>query len=296
MLRRALKRILRPTREPLMIAPRTYNTRHPDYDARMARNDPGRIINAEASRHPVLADIAAMGSGTRVPVARWQPTFAALRAELERDPDGARLFDERRALEQHLDALSRTHGAQYVAGWVNIDDGLFLYWLVRRLRPRTIVQTGVCNGFSTAMLALALARNGDGGELHAIDLPQIFDPADPAWTRAGVVYGVIIPEGRSSGWLVPGSCRDRVHVQTGDAAALLPPLLGRLGEIDLFFHDSDHTYAHMAFEFREAKGALRPGGLIVADDIAWNASLWDAADAWAVPAYNHAGSMGVAFL
>lgn len=52
----------------------------------------------------------------------------------------------------------------------------------------------------------------------------------------------------------------------------------------------------MAFEFREAKRVLRPGGLVVADDIAWNASLWDAADEWGVPAYNHAGSMGVAFV
>jgi len=219
-----------------------------------------------------------------------------MRVEVEGHPDGVRLFEQRRALETHLDDLSRRYGAEYVPGWVNVDDGLFLYWLARRLRPRTIVQTGVCNGFSCALLALALARNGDGGELHAIDLPQVFDPGDPAWTRGGQTYGVIIPEGKSSGWLVPDSCRDRVHIQTGDAATLLPPLLARLGAIDFFFHDSDHTYDHMAFEFREAKRVLEPGGLLVADDIAWNASLWDAADEWGVAAYNHAGSMGVAFM
>jgi len=95
---------------------------------------------------------------------------------------------------------------------------------------------------------------------------------------------------------VPASCRERVHVQHGDAAVLLPPLLARLGTIDFFFHDSDHSYDHMAFEFREARRVLRPGGLVVADDIAWNASLWDAADQWRVPAYNYAGSMGIAFL
>ena len=281
----------------MLIAPKTYNTRHPDYDARAARNYPGRITGAwSRAGHPILADIAAMGNGTDVAAAQWEPAFAAMRAELEADPDGVRLFAERRAVEAHFDELSRTYRAEYVPGWVNVDDGLFLYWLVRRLRPRTIVQTGVCNGFSCALLALALARNGDGGQLHAIDLPNVFNPADAAWTRRGQIYGVAIPEGRSSGWLVPDSCRDRVHLQLGDARDLLPPLLTRLGAIDVFFHDSDHTYDHMAFEFGEAKRVLRPGGLVVADDIAWNASLWDAADAWGAPAYNHAGSMGVAFV
>jgi predicted O-methyltransferase YrrM len=291
------RRLFRRHREPLMLAPKTYNTRHPDYDARAAGNFPGRLTGVMSpAQHPVLAEIAALGDGTHVDAACWQPTYHALRAEIERDSDGARLFAERRALEAQLAEMNRTYGAEYIAGWVNIDDGLFLYWLARRLRPRTIVQTGVCNGFSSAMLALALARNGDGGQLHAIDLPHVFNPADPAWTRRGHVYGVIIPEGRTSGWLVPDSCRDRVHLQIGDAAALLPPLLARLGAIDFFFHDSDHTYDHMAFEFGEAKRVVRPGGLVVADDIAWNASLWDAARQWGVPAYNHAGSMGVAFL
>jgi len=281
----------------LLIAPKTYNTRHPDYDARAARNHPGTITGASSNgRHPILAEIASLGEGTHVAAERWQPIFAAMRAELDADPDGAQLFAERSAADAYVAALGRKYRAEYMPGWVNVDDGLFLYWLARKLRPRTIVQTGVCNGFSCALLALALARNGDGGQLHAIDLPQVFDSADPAWTRRGVTYGVTIPQGRSSGWLVPESCRGHVHLQIGDAAVLLPPLLATLGAIDLFFHDSDHTYDHMAFEFREARRVLRPGGLVVADDIAWNASLWDAAEEWGVPAYNHAGSMGVAFL
>ena len=280
-----------------MIAPKTYNVRHPAYDAYAARNDAGKISGARTGApHPILAEIAALGNGEYVNAWRWQSTFAAMRAEVEGHPDGARLFAHRRALELQLEELGRTHRAQYNPGWVNVDDGLLLYWLARQLRPRTIVQTGVCNGFSCALLALALARNGDDGQLYAIDLPHVFNPADPGWTRPGHLYGVIIPEGKTSGWLVPDSCRDRVHLEIGDAAALLPPLLARLGAIDFFFHDSDHTYDHMMFEFSAAKRVLRPGGIVVADDIAWNASLWDAADEWGAPAYNHAGSMGVAFL
>jgi cephalosporin hydroxylase len=62
----------------------------------------------------------------------------------------------------------------------------------------------------------------------------------------------------------------------------------------MFFHDSDHTYNHMMFEFKEAKRKLVAGGLIVADDISWNASLWDFADQNGVPSYNFKGTVGVA--
>jgi predicted O-methyltransferase YrrM len=51
----------------------------------------------------------------------------------------------------------------------------------------------------------------------------------------------------------------------------------------------------MMFEFRQAKRKLVPGGLVVADDISWNASLWDFADEFRVPAYNFKGAVGVAF-
>jgi predicted O-methyltransferase YrrM len=63
----------------------------------------------------------------------------------------------------------------------------------------------------------------------------------------------------------------------------------------LFYHDSDHTYDHMMFEFRHALRKLTPGGLIVADDISWNAAMWDFADDCGVPSYNIKGAVGAAF-
>jgi predicted O-methyltransferase YrrM len=50
----------------------------------------------------------------------------------------------------------------------------------------------------------------------------------------------------------------------------------------------------MMFEFAEAKKHLTKNGVIVSDDISWNASLWDFADQYQVPAYNYRGSMGIA--
>ena len=75
---------------------------------------------------------------------------------------------------------------------------------------------------------------------------------------------MVIPEGKSSGWMVPDAYRDRFEVWTGDAKALLPKMVDKVDSIDFFYHDCNHTYDHMMFEFHEAKRKLEPGGLIVA--------------------------------
>ena len=54
---------------------------------------------------------------------------------------------------------------------------------------------------------------------------------------------------------------------------MLPALLAEVGEIDLFFHDSLHTYANMSWEFEVAWPALRDGGLLVSDDVFWSSAF-----------------------
>jgi predicted O-methyltransferase YrrM len=51
----------------------------------------------------------------------------------------------------------------------------------------------------------------------------------------------------------------------------------------------------MMSAFEEAKRKLRPGGLVVAVDVAWNASLWDFADRCGVPSYTFKSAVGVGF-
>jgi predicted O-methyltransferase YrrM len=166
---------------------------------------------------------------------------------------------------------------------------------VRRVKPKTIVQTGVCNGLSAAFMMLGLVKNGPDGRLHAIDLPPVFNPDDPAWTVEGSVYGFVIPEGKTSGWMVPDAYRDRFEVWSGDTKDLLPEMVEKVGPIDIFYHDSDHIYNHMMFEFHQAKRKLNQGGLVIGDDVSWNASVWDFADEFGVPSYNFKGAVGVAF-
>jgi len=281
---------------PLMRDARTYNPTHPDYRRRLTRNHPGRIFNRwRPCENPAFTALARMARLTWVPDRRWGPVLAEALAEVLAMPESEQVFERRRFVEQYLANLCSTYRAHYRPGWVNLDDALFLYWLVRNVRPTTIVQCGVCNGLSAAFMMLALAKNGSDGRLYAIDLPPIFDSNDPAWTVAGEIYGVVIPEGKTSGWMVPDAYRDRIEVWNGDAKNLLPGMVDKLDRIDFFYHDSDHTYDHMTFEFTEVKRKLTRGGTIVGDDIAWNASLWDFADRYGVPAYNFKGAVGVAF-
>jgi predicted O-methyltransferase YrrM len=281
---------------PLLIAPKTYNGFHPDYDRELVRNYPGRLFNAGiACNNPLFIAIKRLAFAGRVPRLTWLPVLRKAMAEARTVPGFAQVMERKAFIERYLGEITIAHQAHYSAGWVLLADAQFLYWAVRRLKPRVIVQTGVSNGLSTAFMMLALAKNGPEGRLHAIDIPAIFDPKDAAWTRKGVVYGVAIPEGRSSGWMVPDIYRDRLDLQLGDAKDLMPKLVDRLDRIDLFFHDSDHTYDHMMFEYAQAMRKLEPGGTIMADDISWNASLWDFADAHGIPGYNYRGTVGAAF-
>lgn len=283
-------------KHPLIFAPRTYNTNHPDYDVNVVRNFPGKIFNADKDdgSNVVYNELKKMARKNEIPESAWSSILRKSLDEARSVPHAEQVFERKEFVEKYLDGLRNQHNAHYNPGWVNLEDALFLYWTVRHLKPKRIVQAGVCNGLSSAFMMLALAKNGPDGTLHVVDMPPIFDSTDPNWKIRNKVYGVVIPEGKSSGWLVPDAYRDRFEVLNGDAKDLLPGLLKKVGSIDMFYHDSDHTYDHMMFEFIESKKYLTPHGVIVSDDISWNASLWDFADQYMVPAYNYRGSMGIA--
>jgi hypothetical protein len=229
-----------------------------------------------------------------VPEQRWDAVLAVSLIEVASVLHAAQLFERRSYVEKWLRELGCLYDALFEPGWVELNSALLLYWLVRRLKPRTTVQTGVYNGLSSAFMMLGLVKNGPEGRLHAIDLPTVFDPRDAGWAIAGKIYPCVIPEGRTSGWLTPDVYLRRLDVQQGDGKDLLPVMIEQLDSLDLFFHDSDQTYHHMMFQFHQVKRKLNKGGLVSAD-VAWNASMRDFADEFDVPSYNYKGSLGMTF-
>jgi predicted O-methyltransferase YrrM len=143
----------------------------------------------------------------------------------------------------------------------------YLYGLCRLLKPEAVVETGVYFGASSAFILHALAQNGKG-HLYSIDLP-----------RASGAFRVADPKGgagaKGTGFTVPQGLRGRWTLVVGDARSELPPLLARVGAIDLFHHDSVHTYDQMTFELERAFDSLKGGGMVVCDDVLWNSAFPD---------------------
>jgi predicted O-methyltransferase YrrM len=126
--------------------------------------------------------------------------------------------------------------------------GRLLYVLCRALRPSVVVETGVAYGQSSALILSALEANG-AGTLHSIDLA----PGPEAAAQVGA--------------LVPAEFRDRWRLHEGASRRVLPRLLVELGGVDLFLHDSRHSYLNVLRELRTVRPHLKPPGVVVADDI-----------------------------
>ncbi|WP_323799210.1 class I SAM-dependent methyltransferase [Parasphingorhabdus sp.] len=191
-----------------------------------------------------------------------------LRVELEQsgliDALNTRLRDEFSVL-----AGKKVRGKEAVPGGMRALHAELLWVIVRSQNLKTIVETGVCNGLSSAVLLEAIAKNGSG-LLVSVDLPEFTDAKlnkFDVWDGKG---GAAIPAGKDVGWLVRPEHRPSWRLELGPCQELLPPLLEELSPIDLFIHDSEHSYENQLFEFRVGFEALRPGGVLVATDITWS--------------------------
>jgi hypothetical protein len=142
-------------------------------------------------------------------------------------------------------------GPQSFGPWNDGDSGLVraAWCLTRHLHPQRVVETGVAHGLTSRVILEAMARNGDG-HLSSIDLP----PLDAGLRDQ--VGAAVSPDVAGRWTYILGSSRRR-----------LPGLLSRLGQIDLFVHDSLHSERNVRFELDRAWDALRPGGAALIDDI-----------------------------
>jgi predicted O-methyltransferase YrrM len=132
--------------------------------------------------------------------------------------------------------------------------GMVLYIICRKQKPDIVVETGVASGVSSSHILCALEQN-KRGQLYSIDLP--------GW------------QGNQSGWLIPDYIRYRWHLIVGKSSEKLAPLLKKVTGIDIFLHDSDHSYQNMLREFQTAWASLKAGGLLLAHNIDYSEAFSD---------------------
>jgi len=154
-----------------------------------------------------------------------------------------------RGFQEHLAENRRSYRGFYGIGPTL---GVTVYTICRKLRPGAVVETGVSSGISSAYILCALEDNKHG-ELYSIDLP---------W-------------GEQSGWMIPDYLRQRWHLELGRSTEKLAPLLEKLGAIDVFLHDSEHSYQNMVFEFQTAWKHLRVGGILLSHNVNYNRAFPD---------------------
>jgi hypothetical protein len=137
------------------------------------------------------------------------------------------------------------------------EESISLYFSVSFLKPEVVVETGVSHGMSSLFILSALAEN-QKGHLYSVDFPDIGMPH---------LYG------KEPGWIVDDALRTRWTLIYGKSKLKLPSLLEKLNYIDLFIHDSEHSYFNMKFEFSNALAHMKNGSLLLSDDIKSNSAL-----------------------
>lgn len=200
--------------------------------------------------------------------AHWEPMYRVARPALERLSGRSRAeldgyFHELAPLHREL---VRAIGGLPSAGAMM--QAPLLYVLLRAVRPRIVVETGVSSGYSARLLLEAMEVNGEG-RLWSIGIEKIALGAIGPDQAAGV-------RGRPVGWLVPPSLRPHWELRVGRSEDLLGEVLDREAHpLDLFIHDSLHVYERMHAEYELAWPKLVPGGYLISHDIHHNAAWPD---------------------
>jgi caffeoyl-CoA O-methyltransferase len=153
------------------------------------------------------------------------------------------------------DLITETAALGPVSGMqIAPEQGAFLTILTASLGVRRAVEVGTFTGYSSLCIARGLA---EGGELLCCDVSEEWTGiARRAWDRAGVA--------------------DRITLRIAPAAETLRTLPEQ-PYLDLAFVDADkggyRTYAE------ELIPRLRPGGLLLVDNVLWGGSVLHGAEA-----------------
>lgn len=174
-----------------------------------------------------------------------------LQKELKKHYEEKGLKDAETWVTQAIEAI-RIRGPFRLSHNADFTLARFCYLICRALKPRIVLETGVAYGVTSAFILQALECNGNG-VLQSVDLPPLGKDTD-----------------KFVGILVPRELRHRWRLHRGASKRVLPSLLPELGQVDIFIHDSLHTYWNMKREFEQVKPYLARPSVVIADDVQGN--------------------------
>ena len=134
-----------------------------------------------------------------------------------------------------------------------------LYILVRSIKPRLFVETGISAGKSSALILLALKHN-KFGNLISIDLPE-GDKKRLKYSKESMKV-----KNEEIGILVPEYLKLKWKIIFGDSIIVLKKLF-KNNKPNIFLHDSLHTYDHTKKEINIILGKKSKKILVLCDNI-----------------------------
>lgn len=152
----------------------------------------------------------------------------------------------------------RAETAEHPRGGMQIspEQGQLMRLLIELLGVKRIIEIGVFTGYSSLSMALALPSDG---KLIACDVSEVFTAiARRYWRDAGV--------------------DGRIDLRLAPAVETLDRLLadGAAGSFDMAFIDADKENYDTYFE--KCLTLLRPGGLLLVDNVLWSGRVIKADD------------------
>lgn len=133
---------------------------------------------------------------------------------------------------------------------ISKDEVKAIYAVVKSRRPKIVVETGMGSGVSSTTILSALGSNG---KLISID--------------PGLPYG---KGDKEVGFIIPPELKKNLEWVKGTSSEKLASVLDSVGQVDIFFHDSDHSYENVTFELETVWPRLINNKIILVDNYDWS--------------------------
>ena len=139
---------------------------------------------------------------------------------------------------------------------ISPDQGQFMALLVKAMGARKVIEVGTFTGYSALVVAGALPADG---KLVACDVSEEYTSVGrPHWNKAGLAL--------------------KIDLRLGPAVETLDAMIaaGESGQYDMAFIDADKKNYGLYYE--SCLTLLRPGGLILVDNVLWGGRVADPAE------------------
>lgn len=139
---------------------------------------------------------------------------------------------------------------------ISPDQGQFMALLVKATGARKVIEVGTFTGYSALVVAGALPADG---KLVACDVSEEYTSVGrPHWNKAGLAL--------------------KIDLRLGPAVETLDAMIaaGESGQYDMAFIDADKENYGLYYE--SCLALLRPGGLILVDNVLWGGRVADPAE------------------